>query len=334
MSADGEKNAETFFNAHQKEIKRRCDALDGDLSVKHFDRVDANGLELPFVMQDQLFVLFSMSHVEFAPVTLNAKQPAFQIFGTFATREDATDHACIVRALHPDVSLLIDETHKWIVGAATPARLADSDHISCVRDTILKRELDIANRNDTEFARNVENQEVPPLIPVDPDDDIDSQDVTVACASMRKAKRLTNGVDVRRQSVVVMSILPDSDNEVSEFLMRIYGCFESDDEANRWICNVGGDHVTEYNIDIMSTCDWIYPQRLQHKHVRREVYRSTELDKIMKKHKSAPAEVSQFKKWRRDTDPTDTATNTSSTDLTVTATDTSTNQCLPESCDA
>ena len=112
--------------------------------------------------------------------------------------------------------------------------------------------------------------------------------------SQGKSHRIHNSLDVRGQSIAAMSFVKD-DADVPEFLFQVYACFDKEEDANTYIRNTCGDKVEDHDIDVVSTCQWIHPQNMTYENATKEVFRSDELDRIMKNHKNQPKEVARFK---------------------------------------
>jgi len=118
----------------------------------------------------------------------------------------------------------------------------------------------------------------------------------------RARSRLPAGAEVRRQGLAVVSFLADKwhgQHDVPQFLFRVYACFEHEDEANTWVRNVCGDHVKDHDIFVVNTSEWLFPQKVKSGDVKHEVYRSDELNCIMKSHSEQPAKVQQFEEWNK-----------------------------------
>ena len=57
------------------------------------------------------------------------------------------------------------------------------------------------------------------------------------------------------------SFLPDPVyQEVPELLFSIHGAFDTESDADLWIRHVLSEKVKDIDIDIVSSCQWLYPQ--------------------------------------------------------------------------
>ena len=283
------KNVQGTFQSYHEEIKRRDFMTKTEYNTKYFDNTDDDGEELPFHMEDQQFIVFSLSHEKFAPIPENKNSPALRIYGAFPDQESALDHCKNVQSADPNCSLLINKTHTWIVGAATPERMTDVKYVDVKRQCLLKLHERVRDKNKKEFEENIEERKVGDNEKPEPNKSIPN----VLDDKRKASRKISKMAETRDQRFVAMSIIPDN-TENCEFVFQVYGCFEDEKHANRWIRNVAGFQVTEYDIDVITACEWIYPQEMRSENAQKEVYRSTELDKIMKGYKSKPDDIKRL----------------------------------------
>lgn len=278
------------FSQHHAEIQRRAEVTQrGHADDRTFSKVsDAQDFE--FDNPNQKFIVFSLSHEGFAPLADNVRNPAICIYGAFSTREEAVEYARdSVLCEHPGISIMVDESHKWVVGVCNPVHLADVEHVEKQRTRLLKAHERMLNINAKEFEENVVKQCAGTA---GKKEENRIEDVTDK-ARTTKSHKISSRLDVRGQKLVALSFVRD-DADIPEFLVRVYGFFEREDEANAYIRNVCGDKVQDYDIDVVSTCEWIFPQKMTYDKANREVFRSDELDVIMRTHKNQPKEVAKF----------------------------------------
>ncbi len=279
------------FEKHHNEIRRRSTLVqDGGLNSSRFERVEANALDDPFVNPEQKFVVFSLSTKEFAPVPVDSCNTGLCIYGAFETMEDAHAHARLVQAQHPTFSVLVDGTHKWIVAANTMEHLTNSEFVQSHAQSLLDKVEAQREKNRQEFEENVRNRTAG-AVTTPSEEDPASTPETVAAA--QKVNKQCSAPD---QKFVAVSFVQDkADKEYPEFLFFVYACYETEDAMNRYVCNTCGDRVTHFDIDVIKTCTWAFPQRMTDgKNVPKEVYRSSELNKVMNTHKKTPQEVERF----------------------------------------
>ena len=282
---------------HHAEIQRRAavQANEEAINPKVFGRVQDDGLDDPFVNPQQQFVLFSVSHREFAPVARDHHNPGICIYGAFETYGEALEHANLVKAAHPGHSLLIDKTHTWICAAASVAHLQDGAHIEEHRKRLLEKHAADHAARKLEFEENLANQRAGRVAaPVTENDSSVKEDFPKEDEATKGSSRVKKQCKVDDQMLAVVSVVAD-DGDDCEFLIRVYALFHDEPAANRYVRNVCGCSVHDHDIDVIHTCAWAFPQQMRNEHVRKEVYRSEELSKIMSSLKRAPQEVQRFR---------------------------------------
>lgn len=278
------------FKGHQDEIRRRSDLQSADtLNTDTFDHVQVDATHLSFTRPDQKYVVFSLSHVDIAPRAVDANSPAVCIYGVFATHDDATEHAQAVHTEHPNASVFIDRTHKWIVAPSSLERMLNHSAIDAHRDMLL-RDLETKAEKDTqEFNDNVKHCRMGRTCASEAVDEN-----IVAPKAKTASNRVSTRCDVRQQRLAVVSFVCDQASDIPEFMFYSYGCVDDESTADAWIRNVCGDSVKDKHIDVVSTCEWVFPQQMTHKTMSKEHFRSGELTHLMRHHRNQPAEVKRF----------------------------------------
>ena len=286
----------TTFQEHHNEIRRRSEmSRQGLIDSKSFTKVEDSGA-YNFLDLDQKFFVFSLSQKSFAPIPVDTTNPAICIYGAFPTRDEAVEFARdSVMAEHGNISVFVDQIHEWIVAVKDVESLSES-YTKAHREKLLAKHQKMLHTNLKEFEENVAEQKAG-------DAELKSEQKTDSASEDAKPKgkshKISNRLDVRGQRVAVVSFVKD-DAEVPEFLFRIYGFFEKADDANAYIRNVCGEKVEDYDIDVVGTCEWVFPQHMTHENVSNEIFRSEELDKIMRNHRNQPKEVAKFKEAMKD----------------------------------
>ena len=281
---------QSTFAPHMKEIQRRADIQrQGYQDNKTFKKVDDSST-YDFQSPDQKFVAFSLSQEAFAPVPTDSKNPAVCIYGAFSTYDEALEYVKnTVMQHHPNISIFIDETHKWIAAVKSAERMIDPQYIQAHTKRLLNNHQEMLNLNMKEFQENCEKK-------ITGNSKDKKKDTTLnenKNSKSGKSHRINANLDVRGQKVAAVSFIKD-DNDIPEFLLNVFGFFENEDSANAYIRNVCGDNVQDFDIDVISTCEWCFPQQMTHENANREVFRSEELDKIMQNHKNQPKQVAKL----------------------------------------
>lgn len=291
VSSDVHSSVASVFNQHQNEIQRRSHISYDNVNSETFKHVEDGGDDLEFEIPDQKFIVFSLSHARFAPVAQEPDNPAVRLYGAFETAEEAVEHAKMLMSQDPNTSFMVNKTHEWIAAVAGPERFSESPNV--IKRVLAEHETQ-RKKNDEDFKTNVEKKEIVSGIE-DITDEVEKTKSQVDKAPPKTLKKLLNMGRVPDHNVTVGTFLKDFSSEC-EFIFKIYGFVESDAAAHKWVCNVVGNQVRDMDIDTMTTGQWIFPQSMSNKTSRKEEYRSTELNSIMKEHKAQPKRVEEFKR--------------------------------------
>lgn len=288
---------QSTFSEHHKEIQRRSQIneqnIHDDTTFTKVPDVENHA----FVNPSQKFIVFSLSHEDFAPRSENVKNPAVCIYGAFPTQEEATEYAVnMVGPTHPGISILLDETHKWIVAVKNPSNLSNASFVDEHRKLLLEKHRSMLHTNLKEFEENVAEKKTGDAKKVA----TKTEDEARVPDKKTKSHKISNQLDVRGQKLAVVSFVKD-DADVPQFLFKIYAIFEKEEESNAYIRNVCGDKVQDFDIDVVSTCEWLFPQNMTYQNVNKEIFRSEELDRIMSSHRNQPKEVERFKETMKET---------------------------------
>ena len=275
------------FKPHQEEIRSRVKSTVEDHATRSFEVVDS-GIDLPYVIPDQRYVLLSLSHVEFGPKATDPRHPAVCIYGVFETAEDASEHASHITAMHPEFSLIVHPTHEWFVGTSHLAHMT-SEYTRTHITTMLERETKKREADTVQFEKNVETHEIPEAS----EKEEKTEEPNKIVDGKGKKFKIRSGCGVCNQTVLAVSFVRDT-GDIPEFIMRVYAAFENENTANAYVRNVAGEKVYNYDIDVISTCSWVYPQSLLSTSAPKEVFRSDELTRVMAAHKSNPKQVERF----------------------------------------
>lgn len=292
MSSSDEAMKESLkntFEPHYKEIQRRSDITQQGLhDDKTFSKVK-DVADYDFQSADQKFIVFSLSQQQFAPIPIDLKNPALCVYGAFPTREEAVEYARdVVLPTHGQISVFADESHKWIAAVKNPENLQES-YVNSHVEKLLRKHDEMIHANLKDFQENVAEQKT------GKSESSGEKKETPTPSVEGKSHRISGKLDIRGQKLAVVSFVKD-EADIPEFLFRVYAFFDHEEDANAYIRNVCGDKVEDFDIDVVSTCQWIYPQNMTYENVNKEIFRSDELDRIMKNHKNNPKEVAKFQK--------------------------------------
>ena len=297
-------SVEQAFRPAFDEIQRRKGEVTNhkSLETSYFARGE-NPCQLPFHIPDQNYVLMTMGTAVLAPRPLYTERPAARIYGAFPTKEDAIEHSELVKERDPKCSLVVVRRDDWILFPINDKVRDDSDVAQRRIDEKLNAYHAKRKEERIEFERAV-NEHRGGGGPSDAsrkvfetEDPMEEEEMTDAERTVyAPPKRLRAGAEVRGQASAVVSVVPD---EFGEILLRVLGCFESTSEADTWCRDVGSRTVTEYDLFVVPTCDWFYPNG-EGKCSTNERYRIGELQRIMDAAKKNPQDVKDYKAWKKE----------------------------------
>ena len=304
----GHKSIQEVFDPHMKEIQRRRLANENKTNANTKFKPSDNTSSSKFELEEQDYVLYSISHSGVPPLSKSDKKGSVRIIGTFPDEDEAKHHAQHVASADPGTSLLISPTREWISILSTMERLGDGTTAVNVRDCILKKH-DLKRKKDEEQFNAGRTTETNDSKDNDYDDrfveslkeraktDAEVPPNDRIPENGRTARRaLPSNVRIAGQRFVAVSFLCDDDDNEFEFIVKVYGCFDDVQEADAWIRNVASPRIQDVDIDIVSTCAWISPFRMIL--APKETFRQDELDRIIQHHRSEPERVQEYKKWR------------------------------------
>lgn len=292
-SSESKSIDQAFRPAFEEIARRRTAAAEGTVGQETTHFTPTDGVCLPFRVPGQRVALVSLGTAVLAPVPKDHSRPALRIYGCFADKEEAREHAEIVQTLDPTCSLVVADCHEWLLMPLTEAARDDPDeNAKRVSRTLQAYRTKQAEDGDA-FQRAVREHLERPA--VGQDKSTTEEDVETAEAEAlvyKPPKRLRAGAEVRGQSAVAVCVVPD---EFGECLVKILGCFESSAEADVWARNVASRHVTDDDVLVAPTCEWLFPNGNGESN---EHYRSDELQRIMDASRRNVRAVKDYKQWK------------------------------------
>ena len=252
----------------------------------------------PFRLPDQDHVLLSMGTAVLAPRPVDPACPALRVYGAFASREEAVEHAELVAERDPDCSLIVAPRDEWILMPHTEALRDDS----AARHARMQEKLQayrVRQQEEGEAFMKAVREHVERSPPSSASREAEEEAEEVAEAERlvyAKPRRLRAGAEVRGQASVALCCIGD---EHGECLVKVLGCFEAHADTDAWVQDVASRHVTDDDILIASTCEWLYPNG----EVKGQtVYRVDELQRVMDAAERNPERVRSYKDWKREQD--------------------------------
>lgn len=254
-------------------------------------------LNLPFRLPGQTVVLVSFGTAVLAPRPVDSLHPALRVYGAFETREEAVEHSQIVRDLDPKCSLIVIPIGEWALMPQTEHARDDPEEARRRLQLRLQAHRVRQDEEGEAFDRAVnERLERPAAKTTDPDDDEEQEEAEALVYPA--PKRLRAGAEVRGQASVALCVVPDDTR--GECLVKVMGCFENTADADNWAQNVATRHVTDDDVYVAPTCEWLYPNGETKAASTR--YRIDELQRIMDAADRNPQAVQDYKEWKREQD--------------------------------
>tara|TARA_B110001450_G_scaffold98809_1_gene93725 strand:- start:207 stop:1187 length:981 start_codon:yes stop_codon:yes gene_type:complete len=295
------KNVEEVYKKACDEVSRRAAvAKSHDAEALTYFSQSAQPCPLPFHLPDQDFVLLTMGTSVLAPVPVDPTRPSLRIYGTFASREEAVEHSSLVRRLDPVCSLVVAQRNEWLLMPQSETMRVDL----VARQLKVEEKLQTCRLRQQEegdaFMRaakeHVERPAPPSSLSSREGEEEEAETEEVERMVYGKPRRLRAGAEVRGQASVALCCMAD---EHGECLVKVLGCFESHADADGWVQDVGSRHITEDDILITSTCEWIYPNG---EAMGQKKYRVDELQRVMDAAERNPEQVRTYKEWKREQD--------------------------------
>lgn len=297
-------SVEQAFRPAFDEITRRSGAAASLVSAEttFFPRTP-DGPTGGFERAGQEHVLVSMATSALAPRLLDPERPCLRVYGAFPTRQDAVDHADVVRAVDVACSLVLLRRGEWALLPQSEA--SRDDRAENARRTAARVDAHAAALAEAARAFDAcvaERRAAQPLAaaaaPPSEEQRAEAEAEEVVYGSLR---RLRAGAEVRGQNAAVLCVARDtgaaaSDPAGREPAVCVLGCFESTSEADAWCRNVGSRRVTDHDLLVVPTCEWISvndPPSAQKSH-----YRVDELQRIMDASDRNPEAVREYKEWK------------------------------------
>ena len=286
------------YAQNHAEIQRRQQLVQSDNQNPRFFERAPGAAEPSFKNDAQTHFVWSASHEGIAPRAKDAHHPALRIYGLFASYEEALEHAHVVAKLDPTCSLMVSPTHEWTMLPRAPERLASAPaHVASVLEAYRARR----EASTRDFKENVKHQRA----------GMNSKNAAAASAASAPVaadepqpaapRRLGRDAEVRDQSLVAVTFVADATQPVGEPVFKVYAAFATVAEGDAW-ARAAGDVVVDHDIDLVSTCVWLFVNDVQAEHVGQEVYRSEALGSIIAHHKKQPQMCENFAKWREESE--------------------------------
>jgi hypothetical protein len=297
---------------------------------RYFKRVESEETDDPFVIPSQKWLVYTLSQEKFGPPPSDPSDPAICFYGLFEDLEDAREHAVLVKETHPSFSVLISPSHEWVIASRSQERSMDEKGNAEKTERLLKKERFLSSKNESDFRKCIREEKkkseeaikreeekkkrtcgTDAALPSTPVEEEVSEEKTNARIEDlpskgeddsskeheeedRPRQKIKSKCRVPEQRVIAASFVKGEEAGYPEFLFRVYACFETEERMERYVRNVCCCSVLDHDVNVLSTCEFVFPQSLRPENAKKEVFRSEELQKIVSHHKKSPAEVERF----------------------------------------
>jgi len=293
-------SVEAIFKPAFDEITRRQDVAKSRVwdDTTYFAPA-STCINIPFIIADQEFALISMGTSVLAPCPVDVTRPALRVYGSFATREEAREHAEVIQSMDPNCSLIVVPLREWVLMPQNEA---------CLQPEMNKRRLDIllqAHRvkqmeDGDAFQGRIDVRDGGSVVTTqtqDAEEDVETREAEDLV--YKPPRKLRVGGEVRGQSYVAICSIPNA--ITGECLIKILACFDTNQDADNWAQNVASRHITDDDIHIGRTCEWFFPNGSAES-VTGPKYRIDELQRIMDTAERNPKAVQDYKTWKEEQD--------------------------------
>jgi hypothetical protein len=305
MSQDGGASAsassvEAIFKPAFDEIARRkVVATSRSWDDTTYFSSSSTSTNLPFRLPQQHFTLLSMGTTVLAPVPVDATRPALRVYGAFATRDEAREHAEIIQSMDAGCSLMVVPLHEWALMPQNEESLDPETNIKRLNALLDVHRVRRMQDGDA-FQNRIEKRDGGPVTTTQETTSDDDEETKEAEELVYKPPRkLRIGGEVRGQNYVAMCAIPNS--LTGECIVKVLACFDTSQDADAWAQDVASRHIADDDILIGRTCEWLFPNgRAQS--VCGPRYRIDELQRIMDAAERNPRAVQDYKTWKEQQD--------------------------------
>jgi hypothetical protein len=290
--------ANKILEENMKEMQRRREVSE-NISDTSFPKHGT--CNLPLKIPGQNIVLFSTSHIKMYPSISEPDDPAVKFYGIFPDNESAQEYINEVGLRN--INLQLHPTQEWGVLVSQEDHL-NNEYINEKKNNILNYYLKQREELNAEFDNNVGSKSTGEntLEPIKPASSSSRFDHKNTLRGMKKISGLGNVNPIYGQKYFVVSFLPDPLGTVPELLFTVHGAFDTQSDADLWIRHVLSEYIKDVDIDIVNSCQWLFPQKIQGKDFSEEKFRGEELNNVMHYHKSEPSKIKQFDEWNKTQD--------------------------------
>lgn len=248
---------------------------------------------------DQNFALFTAGTAVLGPRPLERAHPSLRVYGCFGTREEAEEHSQIISGIDGACSLLTVPCGDWFLFPQTQEEMENPSLLDETREERLRQHRADVEEENMRFDANVAERKPGGGTSKRWDEWTQEQEEELEAEKIvyGRPRRLRAGGEVRGQTACAACVVPDESGR-GYVLLKILACFETTAAADEWVQNVASKSILDFNIYVLPTCEWVYPNGLKEESDTRR-YRIEELQKIMDAADRNVTNVQTYKEWMR-----------------------------------
>jgi hypothetical protein len=240
--------------------------------------------------QETRVALLNLAHRHRCP--RRSAGAAARVLGVFPTLEDLRAHAGEYYG-GEELDLIAVPLRKWIaVLRHTQGEVRELDHLTKLSKDYRERE----RRHEEEFRSNVSERRTGDVT-VDAAETERRPPLENDVVGMQEAPAVPRAAELRTQSVAVISILPDLEEEREELqqpALLIWDVFDSDAAAREAIMKALAVVARDVHLDVVLMYEWVPLTGLDLRQIKEE-FRDESLTSIMQARKDEGSKVEQYR---------------------------------------
>ena len=298
------KDVESAFRPAFEEIQRRKQAASSLQYEEGVSFFQGDGSPSPpWDLPDQRHFLVTMGTQVLSPRPADPSLPLLRVYGAFHTKEEAVDHSLSVREVDKTCSLVCVKAKEWILLPSTEAQRDDPSENERVLSRRMEEVIRVEKEREEEFNSMVREKRAPPPSEAKGGEGREEEEEMEEAERVvyPPPRRMRAGGEVRGQTCVALCVMRDESGK-GECAFKLLACFDSHSSASTWVKNVASREVTDADILISATCEWISVNDDREGEGACTFYRNAELQRIMDAAKKNPGVVRDYKEWKRKQD--------------------------------
>jgi hypothetical protein len=257
-----------------------------------FETVDGKSFSL--VCPQNLFVVYSLSSTQIPPLCTDVTRPGLCVHRCFQDQEDAQEFSKHLAQQHPEISILLSPTHKWLLGATSFEQLQTSSETV---DAILIHNQEAAKASKKAFEEYCQkgSGDSAPKHSAAPATK-KRTDNRQKWFQENKIRCRTNLQVAPDQQFAVLVVVPDTrPADGGMYAFKVLRCFEDESDADAYIRNTAGRMYTTHDLVVFRCCQWtsidLTNSKVAHK------YRDPNLQKMLDYGQNQKTEVDNYREY-------------------------------------